>query len=316
VVSYITRRLLLAIPTLVLVSLGVFSLLRLIPGDTVMALIADAGMVPKENLDAVRHQLGLDAPFAVQYVHWIGGILTGDFGSSLITKKPVLGELAHALPVTLELALLSLGVSLSVALPLGVISAMNHNSPIDHVARFLSVIGIAVPDFWLGTLVILGLSLWLHYLPPTGFVSLFADPARNLEQVWIPVVIIGVRLSAITTRMTRSMMLDVLHQDFIRTAIAKGVTYRRMLIRHALKNALIPVVTVVGNQFAALMAGALVMETLFSLPGVGQLTFTSIQRRDYAQIQGNVMALASLVVLINLSVDVLYAWLDPRIRYT
>jgi peptide/nickel transport system permease protein len=205
--------------------------------------------------------------------------------------------------------------STAIAVPLGVVSALKHNTPIDHVARVVAVMGIATPDFFIGTVVILFMSLWLRYLPPGGFVNLFQDPVRNLSQMWIPALILGIRLSAITTRLTRSMMLDVLNQDYVRTAVAKGLRQRQVLVRHALKNALIPVVTVMGGQFTALMGGAVVIETLFSLPGIGQLTLASIQARDYTQIQGNVLVFAVLVLLVNLIVDLLYAGLDPRIHY-
>jgi peptide/nickel transport system permease protein len=314
--TYVARRLLLFIPTLLLVSLGVFSLLRLIPGDAVMAQVANSGMVPKANLDAARRQLGLDAPFIVQYLRWLGGIAHGNLGTSLVAKQTVLGQLRRALPVTAELAVLALITSTVVAIPLGVISALKHNTPVDHLARVLAVTGIATPDFFIGTIVILFMSLWLRYLPPGGFANLFEDPVKNLSQMWIPGLILGVRLSAITTRLTRSMMLDVLHQDYVRTAVAKGLQQRHVLMRHALKNALIPVITVMGGQFTALMAGAVVIETLFSLPGIGQLTLASIQARDYTQIQGNVLVFAVLVLLVNLIVDLVYAQLDPRIHYS
>jgi peptide/nickel transport system permease protein len=313
--SYVARRLLLFIPTLLLVSLGVFSLLRLIPGDAVMAQIATTGMVPKANLDAARRQLGLDAPFFVQYLRWLAGILHGNLGTSLVARQTVLGRLEQALPITAELAILALVTSTIVAIPLGVISALKYNSALDHVARVLAVTGIATPDFFIGTIVILFLSLWLRYLPPSGFEPLLKDPLTNISQMWIPGLILGVRLAAITTRLTRATMLDVLHEDYVRTAIAKGLRPRHVLVRHALKNALIPIITVMGGQFTALMAGAVVIETLFSLPGIGQLTLASIQARDYTQIQGNVLVFAMLVLTVNLGVDILYAQLDPRIQY-
>ena len=314
-ISYIFRRLLLFIPTLLLVSIGVFSLLRLIPGDAIMAQVAGSGMVPKENIDAARRQLGLDAPFVVQYLRWIAGVVHGNLGTSLVAKQTVVGQLERALPVTAELAIIALLTSMLVAIPLGVLSAVKHNTPMDHIARIVAVTGIATPDFFIGTIVILFMSLWLRYLPPGGFAPFFENPAKNLSQLWIPGLILGVRLSAITTRLTRSMMLDVLNQDYVRTAVAKGLRQRHVLIRHALKNALIPVVTVMGGQFTALMAGAVVIESLFSLPGIGQLTLASIQARDYTQIQGNVLVFAVLVLVVNLFVDLIYALLDPRIHY-
>jgi peptide/nickel transport system permease protein len=311
----VARRLFLYLPTLLLVTLGVFSLLRLIPGDAVMAQVASTGMVPKANLEAARRQLGLDAPFMVQYLRWVGGIVHGNLGTSLVAGQSVLSRLEQALPVTAELAVLALISSTLIAIPLGVISALKYNSPVDHVARVIAVTGIATPDFFIGTLVILFLSLCLRYLPPSGFTPVFKDPLTNLSQMWIPGLILGLRLMAITTRLTRSMMLDVLHQDYVRTAVAKGLRPKHVLVRHTLKNALIPIVTVIGGQFTALMAGAVVIETLFSLPGLGQLTLASIQARDYTQIQGDVLVFAILVLTVNLVVDLLYAQLDPRIQY-
>jgi peptide/nickel transport system permease protein len=313
---YIAHRILLLIPTLLLLSLAVFSLLRLIPGDAVVAQIAQGGVVPQSNMDAVRKQLGLDQPFAIQYLRWVGSAARGNLGKSLISHRPVTAELFKSLRVTAELAILAIMLSIALGIPFGILAAVKHNSPLDHVVRVLSISGVAVPDFWLGTIAILVLSVWLHYLPPSGFVPFFSDPLKNLSQVWLPVCILGVRLSAVTTRMTRSMTLDVLHQDYVRTAVAKGLSNRTMLQRHALKNALIPVVTVIGNQVGVLMAGALIMETLFSLPGLGQLTLISIQQRDYAQLQGNVLVLGIIVMMVNLLVDVLYARLDPRIHFS
>ena len=313
---YFVHRIMLMVPTLLLLSLAVFSLLRLIPGDAVVAQIAEGGVVPQANMDAVRKQLGLDQPFIVQYVRWASSAARGNLGKSLISQRPVTAELLKSLQVTAELAVLAVLLSVALGIPLGILAAVKHNSPPDHIIRIFAVSGVAVPDFWLGTIAILVLSLWLRYLPPAGFVPFFSDPLRNLSQVWLPVCILGVRLSAVTTRMTRSMTLDVLHQDYVRTAVAKGLTDQTMLQRHVLKNALIPVVTVLGNQVGALMAGALIMETLFSLPGLGQLTLVSIQQRDYAQLQGNVLVLGTIVMFVNLMVDLIYARLDPRIHYS
>lgn len=313
---YVTHRLLLTIPTLVLLTIAVFSLLRLIPGDAVIAQIAQGGVVPQANIDAVRRQLGLDQPFIVQYAHWAASAVRGNLGTSLTSRRPVTAEMFKSLRVTVELALLAIVLSVFIGIPLGVLAAVRHNSRLDHVVRIFAVAGVAVPDFWLGTLVILFLSLGLHYLPPPGFVSFFSDPLKNLSQIWIPASILGVRLAAVTTRMTRSMTLEVLHQDYVRTAVAKGLSNRTMLQRHALKNALIPVVTVLGNQVGQLMAGALIMETLFSLPGIGQLTLISIQQRDYSQLQGNVLILGIVVLMVNLAVDILYARLDPRVHFS
>ena len=312
--SYVCRRFLLALVTLWIVSFMVFGLLRIVPGDTVTALIAESGLVPQENLDAVRADLGLDKPFLKQYVIWSTGLLRGDFGESFIRRQSTLVEIKEALPVTVELALISIVMSLAIGLPLGIVAAVRRNGPIDHFTRVFGSLGIAVPDFFIGTVVIICMGKYLHYLPPLGFQAFWEDPLTNIEQIWIPCSLIALRLSAVTMRMTRSVMVEVLTQDFIRTARAKGLKGITVSTRHATRNAILPVLTVVASQFGALLGGALVMETLFSLPGLGQSTLTAIQRRDYAQVQMNALFVATIVVTLNILVDVAYAALDPRVR--
>lgn len=312
--GYIARRLLLALVTLWLVSFMVFSLLRIVPGDTVTALIADTGLVPQENLDAVRADLGLDKPFLQQYAFWFGGILTGDFGESFVRRQSTLTDIKEALPVTVEIAVLSIVMSLAIGIPLGIVAAIRRNGPIDQFSRVFGSLGIAVPDFFIGTVVIICMGKYLHYLPPLGFQALWEDPLVNIEQIWIPCSLIALRLSAVTMRMTRSVMVEVLTQDYIRTARAKGLHPATVSVRHATRNAILPVITVVASQFGALLGGALVMETLFSLPGLGQSTLTAIQRRDYAQVQMNALFVATIVVTLNIIVDLAYATLDPRVR--
>ena len=312
--GYIVRRIMLAFVTLWIVSFMVFSLLRIVPGDTVTALIGETGLVPQENMDAVRADLGLDKPFLQQYASWMGGLLRGDFGESFVRRQSTIVDIQEALPVTVELAVVSILMSLSIGVPLGIIAAIRRNGLIDHSTRVFGSLGIAVPDFFIGTIVIICLGKYLHYLPPLGFKTLWEDPFTNVAQMWIPCTLIALRLSAVTMRMTRSVMVEVLTQDFVRTARAKGLHPVVVSVRHATRNAVLPVITVVASQFGALLGGALVMETLFALPGLGQSTLTSIQRRDYAQVQMNALFVAGIIVALNIVVDLAYAALDPRVR--
>ncbi len=311
--GYIIRRILLAVPTLVLVTVGAFALIRLVPGDVVIAKVGDSGN--HADLDKVRHELGLDAPFHVQYFRFVGGILTGRPPKSLWTSRSVAGEFFNRLPTSLELGLIAMAISVVIAVPAGVISAVRQDRPIDYVARVGAILGTSMPDFWIATALIVYLSLNFGYLPPLGYVSFWEDPTKNLSQFYLPALILGYRLSATTTRMIRSTMLEVLRQDYIRTAWAKGLRERAVINRHAMKNTLIPVITIWGSQIAIIFGGTVILESIFSLPGVGQMSLTAIQQRDYTQIQFNVLMLASIVVLINLLVDLTYGWLDPRIRY-
>jgi peptide/nickel transport system permease protein len=314
--AYLARRALLAAPTLILVSVLVFSLMHLIPGDAVIARLQEIGVVTNETLNAMRRELGLDKPFYQQLGEWLWGLARGDLGQSLWTREPAVDRLLAALPVSAELALGGLALAVLIAVPLGVLSAIRQDTWTDYIARLFAIFGISLPDFWVGTLLILYLSLWFGFLPPLGYVSPFDDPLRNLEQFFLPVVVLGFRLSATTARMMRASMLDVLRQDYVRTARAKGLREGAVIYRHALKNAVIPVVTILGTQLSAVLGGTVILETLFSLPGVGFLTFSSIGFRDYTQIQANVLFLAAVLVFLNLLVDISYSWLDPRIRYS
>lgn len=313
--TYIVRRLLLAIPTLLLSSMLVFFLIHLVPGDTIVAKLSQAGLVRPEALAAARAELGLDKPVYIQYLHWLWGVLRFDPGNSLWSGVPVITQLRAALPVTIELACLSMLISVLLAIPLGVLSAVRQNTAVDHVVRLFAVAGVAMPDFWIAIVVIVFLSKQFGYLPPVFYKGLTEDPLVNLSQMMIPALILGYRLSAGTMRMTRSAMLDTLRQDFIRTARAKGLRARTVIARHALKNAMIPTLTILGTQFAFLVGGAVIMESLFALPGVGQLTLVAIQRRDYTQIQINVLFIAVMLTLMNLLVDTAYGWFDPRLRH-
>ncbi|MFN8557040.1 MAG: ABC transporter permease [Dehalococcoidia bacterium] len=311
--GYIIRRLLLSIPTLVLVTIGSFALIRLVPGDVVLAKVGESGNTA--NLDKIRAELGLDQPFLVQYFRFVGGVLKGDPGNSLWSTKPVTSEFLDALPVSLELGILAMITSVIIAIPTGIVSAIRQDKIIDYVARLFAIIGTSIPDYWLATVCVVYFALWFGYLPPLGFVGPFQDPTKNLSQIYLPGLILGYRLAATTTRMVRSQMLEVLRQDYIRTAWAKGLRERSVIASHAMKNSLIPVVTIWGTQISVIFGGTVILESIFALPGVGRLTFTAIQQRDYTQIQFNVLALASIIVLVNLAVDLAYGWLDPRIRY-
>ena len=314
--TYILRRLLLAVPTLLLVSVIVFTLIRLVPGDTLMANLAESGNIPKENLDAARRQLGLDKPLPRQYLDWMWGILRLDPGNSFMSGTPAERALIRSLPVSVELAILSLIVAGTLGLPLGTLSAILQDRPLDHLIRFVSVLGLALPNFWVAIVVVVLMSRYLHYLPSTLYRDPWEDPWTNFTQMMIPAAILGINISATVMRMTRSSMLEVLRHDYIRTAWAKGLRTRTVIVRHALRNALIPVLTIFGTTLSFLIGGSVLMEFIFSLPGVGGLTLTAIQRRDYIQIQLNVLFIASVLIVMNLIVDLLYNWLDPRLRAT
>ena len=312
--KYVVRRLLLAIPTMLLVTVFAAGLIRLVPGDAVLAKVAEAGK--PADLEKVRHELGLDVSFPRQLLNFFGGLLTGDPGKSLYSSRPVAGEFFRALPVTVELGLFAMVTSVLIAIPLGVISAVRADSITDHASRVFAIVGLATPDYWLGTVLVVYLSLYLGYLPAIGYRTLVSDPLANLSQIYLPALILGYRLAGVSIRMMRSTMLDVLNQDYIRTARAKGLTGFRVITFHAMKNALIPVVTIIGTQVGFIFGGSVILESIFGLPGIGLLTFSAIQQRDYTQIQFNVVILATLLVLTNLLVDVIYGFLDPRIRYS
>lgn len=312
---YIARRLLISIPVLLGVSFLVFAVMHMLPGDALTARLSETGRIPQEDMDKFRHQFGLDRPLLQQYGSWIGGLFRGDFGTSLWTNKPVMSAIMRSLPITAELVIMGLIISLVVAIPLGVISAIKQNSWTDYLARLFSISGLSLPDFWIATVIILYMSIWFHYLPPVEYRPFTKEPLQNIEQFLLPSLLLGFRLSATTMRMMRSAMLEVLRQDYVRTAWAKGLRERNVMVRHALKNAMIPVVTIIGGQFAYIIGGTVIEETIFALPGMGLLTLQSILNRDYTQLQGSIMFLGIAIVAINLLVDVSYAWLDPRIRF-
>jgi peptide/nickel transport system permease protein len=312
---YLMRRLALLVPTLLGVSIVVFVLVRLLPGDAVALQLQDARSSAADEA-ALRSQLGIDRPIVVQYVDWLGSLARGDLGHSFRTRQPVVEELAGRLPVTAELGVLALLIATLVAVTVGVTSAVKQDTWADYAARSTAIGLLAIPGFWLGTLVVTLPSVWWHWTPPLRYVRLTEDPVKNLSIVVIPAVILGLGLSGGLMRLVRTQMLEVLRQDFIRTASAKGLAEYTVVIHHALKNAFIPALTVLGLQVALLVSGTVVLESIFVLPGMGRYLLESVQARDYPSIQGLNLIFAVVIVFTNLLVDLLYGWLDPRVRYS
>lgn len=315
--SYIFKRILVAIPTLLIISFMIFSLLYITPGDPVLLMLGsgDTQSVSQEQYDAVRAELGLDKPFFERYMDFITGAVTGDLGTSYITGEDVFDTVMMRMPATLILTVASVLVGLLVAVPLGILAAVKHNSIWDSIATFLATIGVSLPKFWFGLVLIIYLSLRLKIFPSQGIAYIDRDGlGAFLSHLFLPAVSLGLGLAATQTRMIRSSMLEVLNKDYIRFAKSKGFKDKIVIIRHAFKNAMIPVVTVLGSEIGALLGGAVVTETIFSWPGVGRLAMNSIARRDYPMIQGNTLILCAIFLLINLFVDIIYAWLNPRIR--
>ncbi|MBI3326064.1 MAG: ABC transporter permease [Nitrospinae bacterium] len=312
---YVVRRALQGLLVLVLVSLLVFSLVRILPGDAILMQLDQAAALTHEDLQRARQELGLDRPFFQQYGTWMAGVLTGDLGNSLTSRKPVGQELLKRISLTVHLAIMSLTIALLIAIPIGILSAVRQDTMADYIGRLVAILGLSLPDFWLATVIITFLAIWFQWIPPIGFTPIWADPVRNLTQLLIPAAIIGARLAAVSMRMTRSSLLEVLRQDYIRTAWAKGLQERVIIIRHALKNAFIPVVTIIGQQFSVLLGGTVIVEFIFLQPGVGSLMLDAVLLRDYTLIQGAVLFFATVIVAMNLLVDLSYAWFDPRIRY-
>lgn len=313
--KYIFRRLALAIPVLLLSSFIVFGLMRVMPGDALIALMGESGNVGERELAKLRRDLGLDKPYYQQYGLWLWQMVSFNPGHSIFTNEPIGVSLMKSIPVTIELALLAMILGLLIAIPVGVLSATRQDTPADYTGRVVAVSGLSMPDFWLGTLVITFAAIWFHWIPPIGYTSFWESPWHNLQQFMLPAAVLGFRLSSATMRMTRSTVLEVLREDYVRTAWAKGLAGRIVVYKHALKNALIPVVTIVGGQMGTLLAGTVIVETIFALPGMGRLTVEAILYRDYPVVQTNVMLVAATLVTLNLLVDLTYAWLDPRIRY-
>jgi peptide/nickel transport system permease protein len=312
--KYLLARLALVVPVLFGVSLVTFSLIRLVPGDPVTVVLGPDSRARPEDIAAIRAAFGLDEPPPVQYVRWMGHVLTGDLGTSFRTGRSLTQELALRLPVTIELTVLAAVLGMIPALLVGVLAALKRNSAADYIATVSTLLGVSVPNFLLATLLVLAFSLWLRWLPPIGYVELNLDPLGNLRTMVLPALSLGLPFAAIMMRITRSSVLEVLGQDHVRVARAKGLRSAGVLGRHVLPNAAIPVITVAGIQIARLLGGAVIVETIFGLPGIGRYVYEAISMRDYPVVQGVTLVVALAFVLVSLLVDVLYAVVDPRIR--
>lgn len=310
--GYIASRLLQTIPVLLIISAVTYALVNVLPGDAVVTRLGDNAT--PQDVERLRESLGLDRPLPVRYLEWLGGILTGDPGKSLTSDVTVTSQLSRRLPVTIELAVLGIALSVVIGVPLGVVSAVFRGKPIDHAVRVFAVLGQAVPGFWLAILALTLLSIYFSWVPPFSYKSPWEDPVHNFKQFVLPALLTGYALSASVMRLTRAAMLEVLAQDYIRTARAKGLPGLQVTYRHAVRNALIPIVTIVGAQVSGLIGGAILIETVFSLPGIGRLTLQAISDRDYTQIQFNVLVIGFAIVMVNMMVDISYGYLDPRIR--
>ncbi|MBI3536861.1 MAG: ABC transporter permease [Chloroflexi bacterium] len=310
---YISKRLLAMLPVLFLVSFVVFMLLHLTPGDPALIMLGEEAT--PQNLAALRHELGLDQPLPLQFLSWMEHIVRGDLGRSIRTHQQVLEAIVERLPVTIELTALAMIISLFIALPTGIISATRRNSFLDLFSTTGALLGISMPNFFLAILLIFIFAVTLRWLPPIGYTPIQKDLLENIRGMILPAITLGAAASAIVARLTRSSLLEVLSQDYVRTAQAKGLAERTIIYTHALKNAMIPVVTIIGLQIGALIGGAVITETIFVLPGVGSLVVDSIFRRDYPLVQGAVLFISIAHLFVNLVVDILYAFLDPRIRY-
>ena len=317
--AYVIRRLLLIIPTLFLVTVIVFGIIRLIPGDVIDLMAAEmvkqSGLGLELTAEHLRHAMGLDVPIHVQYGRWLGAALQGDLGKSLWTDRSVTEDLIRRLPISFELGFIALMTALFIALPIGTYSAIRQDTAGDYAGRTFAILALSLPSFWVGTMVIVYPSIWLGWAPHVQYIAFVDNPIGNLIQFGLPGVILGMALTGTTMRMTRTMMLEVLRQDYIRTAWAKGLRERTVVFRHALRNALIPVISMIGLILPILIAGSVVIEQIFSLPGIGLLLIEAINRRDYPIISGINLMVASFVLVINLFVDLTYAYLDPRVHY-
>jgi len=317
--KYALRRTLLFIPTLLVATILVFTLFWIVPGDPALTILAggegDSGAVVPEQLQQLRQTLGLDRPIYVQYASWLTNALRGDLGTSLWYKTPVWNQVKDRFLVTMELAVMAIVLAIGAAVPLGVISAVKQDTGLDYLSRIFSSIGIALPTFWLGILIVYAFASFFEWLPPLGYATLWDDPRLNLQQLILPALTLAFNDLAFTARVTRSSMLEVMREDYLRTARAKGLVELRVIARHALKNALLPVLTVSGYQFARLLGGVIIVESIFVVPGMGTLLIDSIIHRDFIVLQAIVLLIAAVVLILNLMVDLSYGVLDPRVRY-
>ena len=315
---YVLKRVSLFFPTLLLVAIAIFVILRVIPGDPALVQLAGEtgrGRYTQEDLQALRHELGTDRNIVVQFGDWIWDMSRGDLGKSLKTKKPVWEEVKQKFPATLEMIFLAFLMSFFLALPLGIISAVRQDTWLDYTSRIFAITGTALPNFWVGVLVIYFLVRIFNWVPPLGYAQIWEDPGKNLSQMIFPALVLGYFNLAFLARVTRSAMLDVLREDYIRTAHAKGLREVIVISRHALKNALLPILTISGWQLGTLIGGTVVLERIFLVPGVGTILITGISNRDFPLIQATVFLVALGVLVLNLIIDIVYSWLDPRIRY-
>lgn len=311
---FILKRIAMLVPTLLGMSIIIFLMLRLLPGDIVDIIAGADAQADSTARAKLRESMGLSDPLWEQYLRWMGDLLRGDFGTSMRSGKPVSELFARALPITIELAVLSILIASLVAIPLGVISAVKRDTPVDYFARFFGLVGLSLPNFWIATLLLLFTSKMFGWVPSINFIPITEDPIGNLKQFLLPAFAIAVQLMAIIMRMTRATMLEVMGQDYVRTARAKGLNDRLVVYRHALRNAMIPVITVIGFQLGALLGSTAIIEVIFGLNGMGNTLLQAITNRDYTLVQAAVLYLAIVFVLVNLLVDVLYAVLDPRIK--
>jgi len=313
---YLIRRALQVVPVLFGVSVAVFLMLRLIPGDVVDAILGSEGTASPERRAQLRAMFGLDRPLYEQYLVWVSGVVTGNLGTSIRTSRPILPDVLARLPVTFELTALAMVLSLGAALPLGVMSAVRRYTRADSAVRLLGLLGLSIPNFWLATMMVFGVSMFARgILPTSGYVPFYTDPLGSVRSLLLPSIALAVANMAILMRMTRSSMLEVLRQEYVTAARAKGLVERAVVYQHAFRNALIPVITVAGVQVGYLLGGAIIIERIFALPGIGTLILNAIGNRDYPVVQAGVLFVAATFVLVNLIVDVLYAYLDPRIHY-
>jgi peptide/nickel transport system permease protein len=317
--QYVMRRLLLFLPTLLLATVLVFALFWIVPGDPALTILGggegDSGTVSLEQLQQLRQRLGLDWPIYVQYASWLWSVLRGDLGISLWYKTPVWAQLKDRFVVTMELAVMAIFLAFLAAVPLGIVSAVKQDTGFDYCSRVFCVVGIALPTFWMGILIVYALAAFFQWLPPLGYATLWDDPLLNLQQFIFPALTLAFADLAFVARVTRSAMLEVMREDYLRTARAKGVREMAVIGRHALKNALLPVVTISGYQFGRLLGGVIIVESIFVVPGMGTLLIDSIVHRDFMVIQAVVLLIAAVVLSLNLVIDLLYGVLDPRIRY-
>ncbi len=311
---YIGKRLLVAIPTLLIISIFVFSLQKLLPGDPVLAMAGEER--DPATIEFLREKYRLNDPMPIQYLNWLGGVVTGDFGISLRTNQPVLELIGQKLPVTIQLAIMAMFFAMIIGIPIGILAAVKKNTWIDYTANIIALSGLSIPNFWLGIMLILLVSVQLGWLPASGYESIFVDPVRSIETMIMPAFVLGNALAATLMRHTRSAMVAVLSSDYIRTARAKGLSPREIILSHSFRNALLPVITLLALLFGELLAGAVLTEQIFTIPGFGKMTVDAVFTRDYAVVQGIVLCTAVGFILMNLLADIAYVLLNPRLRAT